>query len=260
MTASTPTDHLLIEEAEGVLTITFNRPEAMNALTLDAMLALKDALQTAAKDAQVVVLKGSERAFCSGADVSAMKLDGAGSALGMENITELMQALRDVPAPTIAAVSGAAAGIGCSLALMCDYVLMSEKSYLMLAFTKIGLMPDGGATALVAASAGRHRALRMALTAEKLPAVTAFDWGLASEVVAPDSLDARAAELAQIFAGSATTAMAYSKKAINAASLAEVDAALGREAEGQDFLRTTSDYVEGVTAFREKRPAVFGRN
>ena len=246
---------VLTDLTDGILTIQFNRPEAMNALHLEAFLALEAALANLAPEVRAVIVKGNERAFCSGADVSLMS-PGQGS-LGMEKITRLMQTYRNVEVPVIAAVSGPAAGIGCSLALMADYVLMSENSYLMLAFTRIGLMPDGGATALVAASAGRHRALRMALTAEKLPATSALEWGLASEVVAPDLLDTRAGETAATFAKSATVALGRTKRAINDATLTELDAALSREAEGQDALRTTEDYAEGVAAFLEKRPAVF---
>ncbi|MGX6450869.1 enoyl-CoA hydratase-related protein [Brevibacterium paucivorans] len=246
---------VLTDLTDGILTIQFNRPEAMNALHLDAFLTLESALADLSPEVQAIIVKGNERAFCSGADVSLMS-PGQGS-LGMEKITQLMQTYRDVEVPVIAAVSGPAAGIGCSLALMADYVLMSEKSYLMLAFTRIGLMPDGGATALVAASAGRHRALRMALTAEKLPATSALEWGLASEVVAPDLLDTRASEIAATFANSATVALGRTKRAINDATLTELDAALGREATGQDALRETEDYAEGVAAFLEKRPAVF---
>lgn len=246
---------VLTDLTDGILTIQFNRPEAMNALHLDAFLALESALADLSPEVQAIIVKGNERAFCSGADVSLMS-PGQGS-LGMEKITQLMQTYRDVEVPVIAAVSGPAAGIGCSLALMADYVLMSEKSYLMLAFTRIGLMPDGGATALVAGSAGRHRALRMALTAEKLPATSALEWGLASEVVAPDLLDTRASEIAATFANSATVALGRTKRAINDATLTELDAALGREATGQDALRETEDYAEGVAAFLEKRPAVF---
>lgn len=246
---------VLTDLTDGILTIQFNRPEAMNALHLEAFLALEDALANLAPEVRAVIVKGNERAFCSGADVSLMS-PGQGS-LGMEKITRLMQTYRNVEVPVIAAVSGPAAGIGCSLALMADYVLMSENSYLMLAFTRIGLMPDGGATALVAASAGRHRALRMALTAEKLPATSALEWGLASEVVAPDLLEARASEIAATFANSATVALGRTKRAINDATLTELDAALDREATGQDALRETEDYAEGVAAFLEKRPAVF---
>ena len=246
---------VLTDLTDGILTIQFNRPEAMNALHLDAFLTLEATLADLSPEVQAIIVKGNERAFCSGADVSLMS-PGQGS-LGMEKITQLMQTYRDVEVPVIAAVSGPAAGIGCSLALMADYVLMSEKSYLMLAFTRIGLMPDGGATALVAASAGRHRALRMALTAEKLPAPSALEWGLASEVVAPDLLDTRASEIAATFAKSATVALGRTKRAINDATLTELDAALGREATGQDALRETEDYAEGVAAFLEKRPAVF---
>lgn len=246
---------VLTDLTDGILTIQFNRPEAMNALHLEAFLALEDALANLAPEVRAVIVKGNERAFCSGADVSLMS-PGQGS-LGMEKITRLMQTYRNVEVPVIAAVSGPAAGIGCSLALMADYVLMSENSYLMLAFTRIGLMPDGGATALVAASAGRHRALRMALTAEKLPATSALEWGLASEVVAPDLLETRASEIAATFANSATVALGRTKRAINDATLTELDAALDREATGQDALRETEDYAEGVAAFLEKRPAVF---
>ena len=246
---------VLTDLTDGILTIQFNRPEAMNALHLEAFLTLEAALANLDPEVRAVIVKGNERAFCSGADVSLMS-PGQGS-LGMEKITQLMQTYRDVEVPVIAAVSGPAAGIGCSLALMADYVLMSEKSYLMLAFTRIGLMPDGGATALVAASAGRHRALRMALTAEKLPATSALEWGLASEVVDPDLLDTRASEIAATFANSATVALGRTKRAINDATLTELDAALGREATGQDALRETEDYAEGVAAFLEKRPAVF---
>lgn len=246
---------VLTDLTDGILTIQFNRPEAMNALHLEAFLALEDALANLAPEVRAVIVKGNERAFCSGADVSLMS-PGQGS-LGMEKITRLMQTYRNVEVPVIAAVSGPAAGIGCSLALMADYVLMSENSYLMLAFTRIGLMPDGGATALVAASAGRHRALRMALTAEKLPATSALEWGLASEVVAPDLLETRASEIAATFANSATVALGRTKRAINDATLTELDAALDREATGQDALREAEDYAEGVAAFLEKRPAVF---
>lgn len=248
---------VLTDFTDGILTITMNRPHAMNALDTDSFATLYEQFSGPAREAQVVVLKGHERAFCSGADVSLMDLSGDTSALRMEVITNLMTAMRNVPVPIISVVSGPAAGIGCSLALLADFVLMSEKSYLMLAFTKIGLMPDGGSTALVAASTGRHRAMRMALTAEKLPAATAYEWGLATEVVAPELLNARASELAEVTKTSATEALIRTKGAINATTLTEFDAALAREADGQNFLRTTADYVEGVTAFREKRPPVF---
>lgn len=246
---------VLTDLTDGILTVQFNRPEAMNALNNEAFDAFESALTDLSPDVRVVVLKGNERAFCSGADVSL--LAKGKSALGMENLTRLMKKFRDVEVPVISVVSGAAAGMGCSLALMADYVLMSEKSYLMLAFSRIGLMPDAGATALVAASAGRHRAMRMALTAEKVPANTAFEWGLASEVVAPEQLESRASELAATFANSATVALGETKRAINLATLAELDASLDREASGQDRLRETEDYAEGVAAFLEKRPAKF---
>ena len=175
----------------------------------------------------------------------------------LDQANAIIRSIIEAPIPAIAAVSGPAAGIGCSLALACDYVVMSEDSYLMLPFTKIGLMPDGGATALVVASAGRHRAMRMALTAEKLQAADALDWGLASEVVAAGEHLNRAGALAAAFAQGAPQALATTKRAVNHSSLTSLDEAFGREVRGQAGLRATEDFAEGVAAFVGKRAPVF---
>ncbi|UZD61703.1 enoyl-CoA hydratase-related protein [Brevibacterium sp. JSBI002] len=246
---------VLTEVSGDVTTVTINRPESLNALNEETFQAIGAAFAEAAAHTRAVILTGSERAFSSGADLR-------GEAASSENIdlagaNRIIGKILDLPIPTIAAVSGPAAGIGCSLALACDYLVMSETSYLMLPFTKIGLMPDGGSTALVAASAGRHRALRLALTGEKLQAADALDWGLASEVVpAGNHLD-RAGEVAAAFAQGPTRALAASKRAINRASLAEIDATFDREVEGQDALRTSKDFAEGVAAFLGKRAPGF---
>lgn len=169
-------DSVLTDISGGVATITINRPESLNALTGQAFLDIGDAVAEVAAQSRALVLTGNDRSFSSGADLQGgvAKRDG----IELDRANAIIRSIIDLPIPTIAAVSGPAAGIGCSLALACDLVIMSETAYLMLPFTKIGLMPDGGATALVAASAGRHRAMRMALTGEKLPAATALDWGM----------------------------------------------------------------------------------
>ena len=138
-----------------------------------------------------------------------------------------------------------AAGIGVPMALACDYVLASDAASFVLAFARIGLMPDGGSTALVAASIGRARAMRLALTGEKLDAVTAAEWGLVAECVASQDFAARSEALLAGFAGAATLALAQTKAAVNAASV-DVEAALEREEAGQIALMHTQDYREGV--------------
>lgn len=245
---------VLVDHSAGVATIAFNRPESLNALAGETFLALRDAVAEAAGSARAIVLTGSDRAFSSGADLQSGTDDVS---LDLDDANAIIRSLIDVSVPTIAAVSGPAAGIGCSLALACDYVIMSEESYLMLAFAKIGLMPDGGATALVAASAGRHRAMKMALTAQKVWAPEALDWGLASEVVPAGTQLDRAQELAGQWAQGAPLAFSRSKAAINQASLTALDDAFARESADQTYLRGTRDFAEGVSAFIEKRTPRF---
>ena len=250
------TSSILTESHDGIITVTINRPESLNALTAESITGLRDAL-AAAGSARALILTGNDRSFSSGADLQGSVQDGG---LGLDEANRVIRSLIDLPIPTIAAVSGPAAGIGCSLALACDYTVMSEESYLMLAFTKIGLMPDGGATALVAASAGRHRALKMALTAQKVWAREALDWGLASEVAPAGTQLTRARELAGAWAQGAPLAFAASKEAINQATLTELDGAFDRELDGQTRLRASADFAEGVAAFIEKRgPKFTGR-
>lgn len=246
---------VLTEVSGDVTTVTINRPESLNALNEEAFQAIGAAVTEAAANSRAIILTGNERSFSSGADLQGGVAKR--ESIDLAGANRIIAAILDLPIPTIAAVSGPAAGIGCSLALACDYLMMSEKSYLMLPFTKIGLMPDGGSTALVAASAGRHRALRLALTGEKLQAADALDWGLASEVVPAGSHLERAGEVAAIFAQGPTRALAASKRAINRASLAELDASFAREVEGQDALRASNDFAEGVAAFLDKRAPGF---
>ncbi|UVI35407.1 enoyl-CoA hydratase-related protein [Brevibacterium spongiae] len=246
---------VLTEVTGDVTTITINRPESLNALNEETFQSIGAAVTEAAENSRALILTGSERAFSSGADLQGGVAEREGIDLAGANA--IIASILDLSIPTIAAVSGPAAGIGCSLALACDYLVMSEKSYLMLPFTKIGLMPDGGSTALVAASAGRHRALRLALTGEKLQAADALDWGLASEVVPAGSHLTRAEEVAAVFAQGPTLALTASKRAINRASLTALESSFGREVEGQDALRASADFAEGVAAFLDKRSPDF---
>lgn len=203
---------------------------------------------------RVIALTGEGRGFCSGAPLSESGADMGVLDAGAEVVRTLLAART----PTVALVHGVAAGIGVPMALACDYVLAADEAPFVLAFTRIGLMPDGGATALVTASVGRARALRLAMTGERLDGRTAAEWGLVAESVPLTDFPARAEALLAELARGATLALAESAAAVNAASL-DVEAALAREDAGQRRLAATEDHLEGVQAFLGKRAPDFGR-
>ena len=157
----------------------------------------------------------------------------------------------------MAAVNGIAAGVGCSAALACDLVVAKQSAAFLLAFARIGLMPDGGASATVAASIGRARAMRMALLGEALSAQEAYDAGLVSHLVADDEFEDAVAKVVGRLATGPPLAYAATKKAVNAATLGHLDDALERERTGQTVLLRTSDVAEGMRAFADKRRPVF---
>ncbi|MDA4105912.1 enoyl-CoA hydratase [Mycolicibacterium holsaticum] len=255
-------DDLLVELSDGVLSVTLNRPDSLNSLTFPMLSGIADALEAAASDSRVkaVRLGGAGRGFCSGAgigddDQAQKNVDGPASVLDAAN--RAVRSIVNLPQPVVAAVHGPAAGVGVSLALACDVVLASEKAYFMLAFTKIGLMPDGGASALVAAAIGRIRAFRMALLAERISAADAYDWGLVTAVHPADEFDAKVDEMVTTLVSGPAVALRKTKHAINAATLTEFEGALGREREGQLTLLSSPDFLEGITAFHQRRPAKF---
>ncbi|KRE60161.1 enoyl-CoA hydratase-related protein [Nostocoides sp. Soil756] len=242
-------------EADGPIgRITLNAPERLNAVDPDMCAAVVEAVRAFDADPQVrvIALGGEGRGFCSGAPLTA-----EGAQMGVLDAgAELVRTLLASRTPVVALVHGVAAGIGVPMALACDYVLAADEAPFVLAFARIGLMPDGGSTALVAASVGRARAMRLALTGEKLDGATAADWGLVAESVPAAGFAARADALLAAFAGGATLALAETKAAINAASV-DVEGALGREDTGQRMLGGTADHREGAAAFVAKRPAQF---
>jgi enoyl-CoA hydratase len=245
---------------EGVLWVTIDRPETLNSLTTPVLAGIADAMERAATDPRVKVVRlgGAGRGFSSGAGMSADDVSGRG--LTTDIIVEANRAVRAItalPRPVVAVVQGPAAGVGVSLALACDLVLASEKAFFMLAFTKVGLMPDGGASALVAAAIGRIRAMRMALLAERLPAADALACGLISAVYPADEFDAGVDKVISGLLSGPAVAFAKTKDAINAATLTELDAALERELQGQAILLRSRDFIEGATAFQERRTPNF---
>ena len=247
---------LLVVREGDVLRLTFDKPDRLNALTADMIHAAADAVDAAAGDGtRVIVLTGSGRAFSSGADVGP---DGAAPGFDtLDAANRFTLALTSSPLPVVAAVNGIAAGVGCSFALAADLTVARESAAFMLAFTKIGLMPDGGASLLVPAAVGRARTARMALLAEKVSATQAAEWGLIAEVVSDDAFDARIDQLVQQLAVGVPLALAATKRVLRAATLADLPEILAAERAGQGPLLESADFAEGIAAFQEKRPARF---
>jgi enoyl-CoA hydratase len=246
---------LRVERADGALTLTLDRPDQLNALTDELSDALAHELEQAASydDVRVVVLRGAGRAFCAGADISAvdgpMRLD----VRALDRANRIVRAIVQLDKPVVAGVHGAAAGVGCSIALAADLCVAAEAASFLLAFARIGLMPDGGSTASVAASIGRARAMRMALLAEPLTGREAHEAGLVSHLTDDDAFETVLTEVAARLAAGAPLATAATKRAVNAATLVGLDEALERERTGQTMLLRTSDAAEGMRAFAERR-------
>ena len=255
-------DDLTVTLSNGVLAVTLNRPDSLNSVTAAMLTTIADLLAHAATDAavRVVRLGGAGRGFSSGAGMSALDHADPGANTPEDVLRAANSAIRSImafPKPVVSVVQGPAAGVGVSLAIAADIVLASEKAYFLLAFTKIGLMPDGGASALVAASIGRARAMRLALLAERLSAGDALAAGLVSAVYPADDLEAGVSAVVEKLKYGPALALRRTKHAINAATLTELEAALDRETEGQLALQSSRDFREGVRAFQQRRPAAF---
>ncbi|WP_427925108.1 enoyl-CoA hydratase-related protein [Streptomyces sp. cg40] len=237
-----------------VLRLALARPDRLNALGTAALDELAHQIDRAASDDRVraVTLTGEGRAFCSGADLGTVVDAGT-----VEAANRAVLALRRTGKPVVAAVNGAAVGVGCSLALACDLVIARRSAYFLLAFAALGLMPDGGATALVPAAVGRARAMRMAMLGERIPAGTAFEWGLISMVVDDDAFEATVESVAAQLADGPPLAHERTKHALNAAVLPGLTRALETERTGQGELLRSQDFSEGLAAFRDHRQPKF---
>lgn len=252
------------EVADQIATITFTDPATMNAAGIDTVEELLSAFERAADDARATILTGTGRGFCSGANLSATgdraeKAQGkfdAGKALD-SHYHPLIMAMKEHPHPIITAVNGAAAGVGCSIALMGDIIIASEKAYFLQAFRRIGLVPDGGSTYLLPRLVGRARAMEMALMGDKVHAAKALDWGLVNEVVGENALMEVATEKARTLADGPTQALAMIRELMWDSADRNFDAQIHAERMAQRTAGLTSDFTEGVSAFLQKRPAKF---
>lgn len=246
-------------EAGGIATIALNRPEVMNALSTQMRAELLDAFRHAGHSARVVVLTGTGRAFCSGQDLG----DRARIAeIDLERTLRdeyepLLRAIMDCPVPTIAAVNGAAAGAGANLALACDVVIAAQSASFIQAFTRIGLMPDAGGTYWLPRQMGFARAMGAMLFADKISARQAADWGMIWEAVPDDDFAAHIASRAGALAKGPTVAYHGVKQALRQSYTNDLEAQLALEARLQGTCGQTRDFMEGVVAFLDKRPADF---
>lgn len=250
---------LVVEERDRVLGLRLDRPDHFNALTGPMVVELVERLREAGtrEDVRVVLVTGTGAAFSAGADLEGDDPAAAYDADSVEGAAAMVDAVLGCDKPVVCGLNGIAAGVGMSLALACDLVVARESAALTLAFSRIGLMPDGGATATVAASVGRARAMRLALTSDVLGAREALDAGLVTHVFADDEYDEQLARLLDRLAAGAPLAFAATKRAINAATLGQLVDAHARELQGQSVLLRTEDVTEGMRAFLGRRKPVF---
>ncbi len=251
---------------DGAATIELNRPQALNAWNAQLGADLLAALAQAAADDAVraVILTGAGRAFSSGADlkdISGGQTTPEGRPDVYRTLTEryhpIMETIREMGKPVLAAVNGPAVGIGCSLALCCDLIIAAESAYFLLAFVNIGLVPDGGSSLFVPTRVGMARASELAMLGEKLPAARALEWGLINRVVADAELERETASLAARLAAGPTRSYAGAKRQLNNWLYARMPEQLELEAQIQQEMAGSDDFLEGAMAFVEKRAARF---
>ncbi len=261
-----PYDHILMESSDGIVRLTLNRPDKMNSLNAAMHAELRDALDRVQADttARVLVITGAGRGFCAGQDLADadVRFVPGETPPDLGDVVErqykpLVMRLAQLRVPTVAAVNGVAAGAGASLALACDMVIACHSASFLFPFAKIGLIPDTACSWLVPQRLGHARAMGLAMTGQKLPAEKAAQWGLIWDAVADDAfaeaVTAAAAQLARM----PTKALVRTRQAMLAAHTHSLEQQLSYEALLMREMGRSADYVEGVTAFLENRPAQF---
>src|SRR4051812_44216661 len=255
---------VLVSKDAGVLTITLNRPDKLNAFTPEMHQELRGAMARAYDEADVraVLLTGAGRGFCSGADLSQRDVSPGAAPIDLavslgSNYNPLVRRMRELPKPIVCAVNGVAAGAGANVALACDLVLAARSASFVQAFSRLGLVPDAGGTYFLPRLAGTARAMGLALLGEKLSAEDAERWGLIWKAIDDAQLMNEALSLARTLAEGPTRAYGLIKKAMQASASNTLDAQLDMERDLQREAGVSEDYREGVAAFMQKRKPVF---
>lgn len=256
-------DTVLIERDGAVATVTMNRPDALNSLTDEMKVALRDGLAELAEDPAIraVVLTGNGRGFSAGQDLveHMSKLDSGQPPLSTvaEHYNPIVELLAGMPKPTIAAVNGMAAGAGASFAYACDFRIAAESAKFLLAFANIGLSVDSGASYHLPRLIGQAKALEMMLLAKPVDAQTSLQLGMVNEVVPDADLQARAHEIATQLAAGATAAYAHIKDAVQFAATHSLQDSLAHEGELMGKAGDTADHANAVQSFLKKQKPVF---
>jgi 2-(1,2-epoxy-1,2-dihydrophenyl)acetyl-CoA isomerase len=258
-------ENILLDITDGVAVLTLNRPQALNALTLELIAECQtvlDQIEGDTRAARCLLITGAGRGFSSGADLAS----GMGAKLGADfdaghvleiGYNPLLERLMALPVPIVTAVNGAAAGAGCSLAVAGDIVIAGRSAYFLQAFVNIGLVPDVGSSWMLPRLIGKQRAQAMMMLGEKVPAETALDWGMVYKVVEDADLLPTAMAIARKFAAGPTVAYNLIRIGIRQALESSLSDVLNMERANQRIAGHTADFNEGVTAFLQKRPAQF---
>ena len=254
-----------VEQADGVVTLTLNKPEKMNAMgpeMVGEMMSVFDALP--GMGARALLITGEGRGFSSGADLSGRSVGGGSSRPGdasrrslQTSFNPLMLALAGLDVPVVTAVNGAAAGIGCTLAVSGDLIVAGKSAYFLQAFVNIGLVPDGGATWVLPKAAGIPAAMEAMLLGERIPADRAYELGMINRCVEDDAVMDEARAFAEKLANGPTVAMGQIRRLVRNAQSGSLSDAMNAEAEAQRIAGNSEDFIEGVTAFLGKREAQF---
>ena len=252
---------LRVEVDDAIATLTLDRPDALNSLTVPLKQELLAAFRDVARDREVkvVILTGAGRAFCAGQDLrERLEPDAAPLATEIrERYNPIILAMRGLEKPIVGAINGIAAGAGASLAFACDIRIAAEGASFLLAFGRVGLVPDSGATWFLPRLVGPAKAAELALTGEPLSAADAERFGLVVAVVPADELAGAARALASRLAAGAPRALGMTKRALDRATTSTLEESLEYEAWLQGIAGATADHAEGIAAFIEKRPPRF---